>query len=253
MRLKFKTAVLVLALLISPSLRAADLKVLSAGAYQEVLMGLLPEFEKQTGNHVVVEVATAGALAKQIQDGAKFDVVLASDAVIDTLGGAGKIARDSRTQLARVGIGVCVKAGAPAPDISTVESFKRALLAAKTVGYVDPASGGTSGIYLEQLFVKLGIADQIRPKAKKKQGGRVADLVISGEAELGIQQISELASIKGVTLLGGLPPEIQAYTVYAGGASSQSSNPAAARSLLNWLSGPKSAPVLKQNGMTQPN
>ena len=237
-------------LLITPALHASDLKVLTAGAYQEVVTELVPAFERQTGNHVIIETATAGALAKQIQEGEKFDLVISSDSVIDTLSRAGMVAPASRTPLAQVGVAVCIKAGSPPPDISTVDAFKRAMLAAKSIAYIDPASGGSSGIYLDQLFVKLGIADQIRPKAKLKQGGRVADLVASGEAELGIQQMSELMSTKGVTLVGPLPPQIQNVTTYTAAVSSKTSDATAARALLHWLNGPQSAPVLREKGMT---
>ncbi len=116
-----------------------------------------------------------------------------------------------------VGVGVVVKEGAPKPDVSTVDAFKRALLAAKSVAYIDPASGGSSGIYIDKLLERLGIADQVRPKAKLKKGGHVADLIVSGEAELGLHQISEIVPVKGATLVGPLPKEIQNTTTYAAG------------------------------------
>ena len=112
-----------------------------------------------------------------------------------------------------------MKEGAPKPDVSTVEAFKRALLAAKSVAYIDPASGGSSGIYIDKLLERLGIADQIRPKAKLKKGGHVADLIVSGEAELGLHQISEIVPVKGAALVGPLPKEIQNTTTYAAGLS----------------------------------
>ena len=142
---------------------------------------------------------------------------MVTPAVVDEFATAGKVAAGSKTMLASVGVGVVVKEGAPKPDISTVEAFKRALLAAKSVAYIDPASGGSSGIYFDKLLEKMGIADQIRPKAKLKKGGHVADLIASGEAELGVHQISEIVPVKGVTLVGPLPKEIQNLTVYAGG------------------------------------
>ena len=110
--------------------------------------------------------------------------------------------------MAKVGIGVAVKEGAPLPDIKTVEAFKRTLLAAKSVAYIDPKAGGSSGIYFDGLLARLGIADEVRPKAKLKQGGHVADLVASGEAELGVHQISEILPVKGVVLVGPLPAEV---------------------------------------------
>ena len=123
------------------------------------------------------------------------------------------------------------------------------MLAAKTVAYIDPASGGSSGIYVAQLFEKLGIADQVKPKAKLKQGGYVADLIKSGDAELGIHQISEIVPVKEVTLIGPLPADIQNYTTYAAGVGAAAKNPDAAEALIKMLSGPLAAAVLKEKGM----
>jgi molybdate transport system substrate-binding protein len=161
----------------------------------------------------------------------------------------GKIAAGSRVSLASVGVGVVVKEGAPKPDVSTVEAFKRALLAAKSVAYIDPASGGSSGIYIDKLLERLRIADQIRPKAKLKQGGHVADLIVSGEAELGLHQISEIVPVKGVSLVGPLPKEIQNTTIYAAGLGVSAKNKDAAIALIKALSGPAAATVLKSKGM----
>jgi molybdate transport system substrate-binding protein len=144
------------------------------------------------------------------------------------------------------------KAGARAPDISTVEAFKRALLDAKSVAYIDPASGGSSGIYFAGLLDKLGLAEQVNAKAKLKQGGYVADLIVSGEAELGVHQISEIVPVKGVTLVGPLPAEIQNVTVYAAGASAAAQDSEAANALIKMLAGPAAEAVLKAKGMERP-
>jgi molybdate transport system substrate-binding protein len=231
------------------SATAAEVKVLTAGAFKQVVLALVPDFEKQTGNKVVVDNDTAGGLKKRIEGGEVFDVAVITPAVIDDLAGAGKIAANSRVNLANVGIGVVVKEGAPKPDVSTVEAFKRALLAAKSVAYIDPASGGSSGIYIDKLLERLGIADQIRPKARLKNGGYVADLVASGEAELGLHQISEIIPVKGVALVGPLPNEIQNTTTYAAGLSASARDKDAAQTLIKMLSGPEAAVVLKSKGM----
>ncbi len=171
---------------------------------------------------------------------------------LDDLTKKGKIAAGGRANLARVGVGVMVKEGAPRPDIATVAAFKQAVLAAKSVAYMDPASGGSSGIYLAGLFEKLGIADQLRPKAKLKQGGYVADLIVGGEAELGIHQISEIVPAKGVTLVGPLPAEIQNYTVYAAGIGAATRQSEAVTALIKLMSGPDAAAVLQSKGMELP-
>ena len=227
---------------------AAEVKVLTAGAFKQVVLAVVPEFEK-SGHKVVVDNDTVGALTKRIDGGEAFDVVVVSPAAIDDLTKKGKVADGSKAALARVGIGVMVKAGAPAPDISSVEAFKRALLAAQSVAYIDPASGGSSGIYLAGLFDRLGIAAEIKPKAKLKQGGYVADLIASGEAELGLHQISEILPVKGVKLVGPLPAEIQNYTVYAAGIGANAKQPEAAKALIGALSGAAAADVLKSKGM----
>jgi molybdate transport system substrate-binding protein len=231
---------------------AAEVKVLTAGAFKQVVLAVVPEFEKQTGHKVIVDNDTVGGLTKQIEGGAQFDVVVLTPAAIDSLTSKGKVSDGSKSVLARVGVGVMVKAGAPVPDIGSVEAFKRALINAKTVAYIDPASGGSSGIYIAGLLDRLGIADQIKPKAKLKQGGYVADLIKSGEAELGIHQISEIVPVKEVTLVGPLPAEIQNYTTYAAGVSAGTKESEAAKALIKVLSGPAAAAVLKEKGMDQP-
>lgn len=232
--------------------QAADVKVLSAGAMKEVVLSVVPEFEKATGHKVTFANDTVGALSRRIQGGEPFDVAVMTPAAIDDLAAKGKIAGGSRINLAQVGVGVMVKTGAPAPDISTVDAFKRALLDAKSVAYIDPASGGSSSIYLAGLFEKLGIADQIKPKAKLKQGGYVADLLVSGEAELGIHQISEIVPVKGVTLVGPLPKDIQNITVYAAGVGAGATNAEAGTALIKVLAGPQVAAVLAAKGMERP-
>jgi molybdate transport system substrate-binding protein len=234
------------------AVEAAEIKVLSAGAMRGVIDALLPDFEKQTGDKVTVENATAGVLAKRIEDGEAFDLAVITAGVVDSLAGKGKIAGDSRVPLAKVGMGVAVKAGAPLPDIKTVDAFKRTLLEAKSVAYINPKAGGTTGAFFEQLIEKLGIADQVRAKAKLKDGGYVADLVASGEAEVGVHVISEIVPVKGAVLVGPLPAEIQTTTTYVGGVSAASANAEAARVLLQYIAGPASTPVLKAKGMEKP-
>ena len=182
------------------------------------MLALLPEYEKTSGRRGFVENQhTVGALMKRIEAGESFDVVVITPETVDKLVGEGRVISGSRTNLARVGVGVMVKTGANKPDISTVDAFKKAVLEAKSVSFIDPASGGSSGIYVEKLFERLGISDQVKPKEKLKQGGYVADYVKSGQAELGIHQISGILPHAGVTLVGPLPKEIQNYTVYAAG------------------------------------
>jgi molybdate transport system substrate-binding protein len=227
----------------------AEIKVLTAGAFKQVLLALIPDFEKQTGHKVTVANDTVGALAKRIEGGEAFDLAVLTPAAVNDLSSKGKFVAGSRTNLARVGVGVVVKDGTPKPDISSVDAFKRALLAAKSVAYIDPAAGGSSGIYVSGLLDKLGVAGDVKPKAKLIPGGAVAEHVARGEAELGIHQISEILPVKGVTLVGPLPADIQNYTVYAAGIGAHAKEADAARALLKTLSGPAAAEVLKSRGM----
>jgi molybdate transport system substrate-binding protein len=230
---------------------AAEVKILTAGAMKAVVLELVPVFEKQTGHKAVIDNDTAGGLTKRIEGGEAFDLVVVTPGAVKELAAKGKFA-GSGVNVARVGVGVVVKEGAPAPDIATVEAFKKALLAAKSVAYIDPASGGSSGIYIAGLLDKLGIAAEVKPKAKLKKGGYVAELIASGEAELGLHQISEILPVKGVKLVGPLPAEIQNYTVYAAAVGAQAREEAAAQAMLKLLAGPEAEPVLKARGMERP-
>jgi len=228
---------------------AGEIKVLTAGAFKQVVLALVPDFEKQTGHKVTVENETVGALTKRIEGGEGFDLAVLTPGAVDNLTGKGKFAAGSRTNLARVGVGVVVKDGTPKPDISSVDAFKKSLLAAKSVAYIDPAAGGSSGIYVSGLLDKLGIGAEVKAKAKLIHGGAVAEHIAKGEAELGIHQISEILPVKGIVLVGPLPAEIQNYTVYAAGLGANAKEADAAKALLKALSGPTAAEVLKAKGM----
>ena len=228
---------------------AAEIKVLTAGAFKQVLLVLVPDFEKQTGHKVTVENDTVGALTKRIEGGEVFDLAVLTPAAVNDLSTKGKFVAGSRTNLGRVGVGVVVKEGAPKPDISSVDAFKKTLLAAKSVAYIDPAAGGSSGIYVAGLLDKLGVAADVKPKAKLIPGGAVAEHIARGEAEIGIHQISEILPVKGITLVGPLPADIQNYTVYAAGLGANGKESEAAKALLKTLSGPAAADVLKSKGM----
>jgi molybdate transport system substrate-binding protein len=227
----------------------AEIKVLTAGAFKQVLLALVPDFERTSGHKLTVENDTVGALTKRIAGGEAFDLAVLTPKAVDDLAKEGKFAAGSRANLAQVGVGVVVKDGTPKPDIGSVAAFKQALLAAKSVAYIDPAAGGSSGIYVAGLLDKLGIAAEVKPKAKLIPGGAVAEHVAKGEAELGIHQISEILPVKGVTLVGPLPAEIQNYTVYAAGIGAHAKESDAAKALIKALSGPAAAEVLKSKGM----
>ena len=245
-------AALVSASALSLPAAAADIKLLSAGAFKAVAVALAPAFEQRTGHRVTIENDTAGALVKRIEGGETFDLVVVPPAAIEALARAGKVEAGAPTPLARVAIGVAVKQGAPRPDIGSVAAFRKALLDAKSVAYIDPAAGGSSGIYLTKLFETMGISAQIRPKAVLVPGGLVADRVVTGEAELAIHQISEILPVQGAVLVGPIPAEIQNYTVYAGAVSAAPRDAAAARAFLAELAGAQARAVLDARGMQAP-
>ncbi len=239
-----------LSLAMSQLAQAAEIKVVSGGAFKQVLNALAAQYRKDTGTKLDITYRTVGQHLALIRSGQEaFDVAILTPAAIDALAKEGKIAPGTRADLAKTGIGVMVNAGAPAPDISTVDAFKRALLAAKSVTFIDPKAGGSSGIYIEGLLERLGIADQINAKAVLVHGGAVADHVADGEAEIGVHQISEILPVAGVKLVGPLPAEIQNFTIYAAGVGASAKDVEAARALVKYLAGPGALPIIKAKGM----
>ena len=230
---------------------AADLKLLTAGAFKSVAQELVPEFEKKTGNKVTIENDTAGALARRVAAGEYFDVVVMPPGAMGPLLGS-KLVESSAKPLARVGIGVSIKQGAPVPDISTVEAFKQSLLRARAIAYTDPASGGTAGTYLANLFEKMGIAAELKPKTVLVKGGLAGEKLISGEADIAMQPSSELLAVPGTVLVGPIPLDVQTYIIYSGAVSTGARNQTDADALLRALWGPGKEDILKKKGMELP-
>jgi molybdate transport system substrate-binding protein len=229
---------------------AAELKVVSGGAFKQVLNALAVQYQKDSGDRLDITYKTVGQHLDLIRGGREdFDVAILTPAAIEELAKGGNIAPGTNADLAKTGVGVVVKTGTPLPDISTVEAFKRTLLDAKSVAFIDPKAGGSSGIYIESLLRRLGIADQVNAKAVLVHGGAVADHVVDGEAAIGVHQISEILAIAGATLVGPLPAEIQNYTVYAAGVGTATKHGAAARALVKFLSGPQALPIIRAKGM----
>jgi molybdate transport system substrate-binding protein len=239
-------------MLLTGSAQAADITVLSAGAINSVAKVMTPAFEASTGNTVILRNDTVGGLVRRIAGGETFDVVMMSPAGLEELAKAGKVAPGSSIKLAQVGIGVGIKAGSSAPDISTVAAFRAMLLGARKVAYIDPASGGSSGIYLAKLFQTMGIADAMARKSVLVNGGLAATAVVDGRADIVLQQASEVIAVPGITLVGPLPAEVQNLTTYAGAIAANSAVPDAARAFLATMAGPAARAVLVTKGMTPP-
>ncbi len=227
----------------------ADVKVFSGGAMSEPVKEVGAAFARTSKNMLVYVVDTTGALQKRLAAGEKADVVVTSPA-IDALEKANLVVKGTKVDLARGLIGVGIRAGAPAPDLSSTETFKAALLKAKSVSYVNPASGGTSGTYFEGLLGRMGIADQMKSKiVYRNQGSEVADAVAKGEAEIGITFTSELAPNKGVKVAGTLPEAVQSPTTYAAAIVVGGSNESAARAYLRALAGEEGRAAIKRAGL----
>jgi molybdate transport system substrate-binding protein len=234
-----------LAMAFATSANAADVKVISSNALKSVLEELAPQFEKANEHKLAITWGAAAELKVQIEKGAPFDFTILTTGAIDDLIKQGKLVAATRIALARSAIGVAVRAGAPKPDISTTEAFKRAMLNAKSITYVEQ---GASGIYLKDLFVRLGIADAIKPKLKLAPTA-AAEFVAQGNAEIGMTQISEILPHKGAALVGPLPADIQLYTNFAAAAGTDAKQPDAARALIKFLTSPAATPVIKVKGL----
>jgi len=243
-------AVVSLVSLIAAPAGADNLKVLAAGAIAPVVRSVAADFEQRSGIHVTVENATAGVMDKRIRTGAAFDVAVVPDGVLKNLGQDGYLDVASGRAIAQVGIAVAVKQGAPAPAIATVAQFRKALLDAPSVALIDPKAGGSSGVYLEKLFEKLGIAAQIHAKAVLVPGGLVAEKLVDGSAVLALHQQSEILQVKGAHLVGPLPAAIQSYTVYAGATSSHADAPATARAFLTMFAAPAARQLMREHGLS---
>ena len=230
----------------SGAAHSAEITVLSSGAVREILTERLPQFEKSSGHKVAITRSGTAKIKKQIGDGDAYDFVIVGAPEIDAFVQAGKVQSNSRVDLVRSGVGVAVRAGAPKPDISSSVAIKNTLLAAKSVAY----SSGPSGVYMQKLFEKLGIAEQMKAKVKQAVSGtRVGGYLARGDAELGFQQIAELIHEKGIDFLGPLPPDIQNITVFSSGILTVSKNAEAAKAFQTFLAAPAAAPVIKKNGM----
>jgi molybdate transport system substrate-binding protein len=225
---------------------AVEIKVLSTHAAFEVLSELGPRFERATGHRLAIRYDPTNVIRRRIDDGAAFDIAIVTRPVIDELAAQGKIIPDSCIDIGRSGLGVAVRAGAPKPDIGTVEAFERTLLAAKSVVR---SQDGASGQYFASLLDRLGIAEAMRGKVRLGASGRVAELVASGEVAMAVQQIAELLPVTGAQFVGPFPPDLQVYTIFAAGIGSAASSPEAAAGLIGALTAPSAAALFTAKGL----
>jgi len=227
----------------------AEVKLLSAAALRHTFGELLPRFERDTGRKVNVAYGSVGALTDRLKGGEVADVVIVSDAQMDELQRLGKVVAGTQLDLARVGVGIFVRKDGPRPDISSVDAFIRALLAAKAVAYSDPLGGGPAGIYMAHLMEQLGISVEMKQKTKLYPPGPLQyESVANGEADLGFEQVSLILEQPIVELLGHLPAPIQNYTTFAVGIATSGDQTDSGKALIGFLSSPAAQTLMKANG-----
>ena len=226
------------------SAAAAELKIFASRAIATVLEKIGPEFEKSTGNRLNVIAGLSSEFVPRLNAGESFDILAVTPPLLDSMIKSGKLLADSKTLVLRSGNGVLVRAGTPKPDVSTVEAFKRAVLAAKSITYL-PVPG------VPQLLDRLGLKDAVAAKTTIPKSDISAELVAKGEVEMAIVAITQGYTVPGVAIAGPLPPEIHYYTTFGGAISTSSQAPDAARALLKFLKSPTAIPVIKEQG-TEP-
>jgi len=238
--------ILLALLCICGAAHAAEIKVLSGNGARAAVAELGERFERASGHKVAIDFAVNPEVKKRIDAGEAFDVAILNPPVLDALIKEGKVRRDTRSVLGRAGIGAAVREGAPKPDISTVEAFKRTLLSMNSVAY---PGEGASGKYFVSVVERLGIAKEMKPKMRPMPAEYNVEVVASGEVDMVVVVASRIAGVKGVQFLGGIPKELQTWIGFAGGVSAKAREPEAARALLRFMTAPAAAGVLRRAGV----
>jgi len=228
--------------------QAAELKVLASVALTSALDQLTPVYEKATGDKLTIGYSLAADLKKRILDGEIADVIILTRPMMEDLQKQDKLAPNSLMNVAGTPVSVVARAGAPKPDISSVDAFKHTLLTARSIVYADPAKGGASGVYFARVLDRLGIADQLKSKTILVPGAQAADVVAKGDAEVGVAQASEIVPVAGAQLVGPLPGELASTTIFTSGIGTGSKSPEAAKTLIKFLTGPEASSLFKAKG-----
>ena len=235
----------------SAAVTAAELSVFSAGAVKPALSALIDDYQKASGHTLVVEYAPVGVLLKRLSEGAQPDVLVVTTDVIDDLQRKGWTLPNSAVPLGSVGVGVAMRDGAKAPDISSPEALKQTILAARSITYIDPTKG-TSGKHFAEVLQRLGIAEQVKGKTVLGDTGYVVEPVARGEVELGFQQIPEILPVQGVTLVGPLPAPLQKVTTYVVAQGIRARDADAVKDLVAFLGSRTAQQVFRQKGFAAP-
>jgi molybdate transport system substrate-binding protein len=233
--------------------RAVELKVLSGSGVQPAMIELIPGFEQSSGHKVTLDYGTVGGMADRVQKGEAADVIIASGPQIEALEKQGKVVGGSIADLGKAGVGVFVRKGAPKPDISSIEAFKRTMLSAKSIGWNDPAAGAPVSIYMIGVFARLGIAEEMKPKTTAfKQRSERFEAVARGDIEIGFNQISEILAAPRVDLVGPLPAAIQHHTLFTAAIIASSKEREASEALIRFISSPAARAVMTAKGFEVP-
>jgi molybdate transport system substrate-binding protein len=227
---------------------AAEIKVLTSVALTSALDEIAPKFEQTTGNKVTIGYSLIADIRKRILDGEAADVIILSRPVMDELDKQQKFASGSVTNVAGTPVALAIRAGAPKPDISTADTLKSTLLAAKMIVYADPAKGGASGVYFAHVLDRLGIADALKAKTILVPGAQTAEVVAKGIADIGAAQGSEIVPVAGAELLGPLPGEFASTILFTAGIGTNTKIPDAAKSFIQFLTGPVAGPLFSAKG-----
>ena len=253
MKRAIASTILAATIVCSAPATAAEIKVISAGAVRSVIAGMMEDYRTRSGDTFDFTVGTTGELRDVIASGKPADLLITSAPLMADLEKTGKLTPGSRIDLGRVGIGVAVREGAPVPDFSTPEAFRKMLLDAKSITYTAPELGGTSGVHLLALLKQFGVYDAVAKKAIHAKGGiDISQKVARGEAEIGVTLISEIVPVKGARMAGPLPESLQLWTVYASAIPASSTQPAAARAFVNALTSPAMAARWTAGGFQPP-
>lgn len=242
-------AFLSLPLLVGSGLaRADEIKVMASVALKSTLDDLAAKFEKTGGGKVTMIYGLAAQLKQRVADGEADDVAILIRPMMDDLLKQGKVMPGSLANVGGTPIAIAVRAGAPKPDIGTVDALKHTLIAAKSISYADPAKGGASGVYFAKVVEQLGLTDQLKAKTILVPGAQAPELVAKGEAELGVAQGSEIVSVANAEMLGPLPGNLGSVTLFTAGIATVSQGPDTAKAFIKFITGPDAAAVLKAKG-----
>jgi molybdate transport system substrate-binding protein len=249
MRTGARIAATALGLLMALPASAAEFRIMTTGAPRKAVDFVMERFGKETEHTATFVQDTAGGVRRRIEDGETTDVIVATPDVLTALERAGKVQSGTRVDFATTGVGIGIKDGLPKPAIATVDDIRKLVTEAPSIALPDPKAGGTSAVYIEGMFKRLGLDGVVNPKAKLKAGGYAADLVAEGQAVIVFHQISEIRPVKGVTLVGPLPSEIQLVTTYSAALAAGAANEAPAKAFLAAVAGPLGRQAAEAVGM----